>query len=234
MIEEKEEERMEALETVELVEREADKTTKIGTTLSPEIRTRLIRFLKENLDVFAWSHEDMLGISPKFIQHKLNVDPERKPVQQRRKTFTPERDQAIAEEVTKLLTAGFIREVYYPEWLTNVVLVKKANGKWRMCVDFTDLNKACPKDSFPLPRIDQLVDSTARHKLLTFMDAFLGYNQIKMAKEDQEKTAFITKSRTLLLQGNAFWVEECRGYVSEVGEQNVRPADWQEHGSVRG
>ena len=89
------------------------------------------------------------------------------------------------------MTAGFIREVYYPNWLTNVVLVKKANGKWRMCVDFMNLNKACPKDSFPLPRIDQLVDSTARHKLLTFMDTFSGYNQIKMTKEDQEKTAFI-------------------------------------------
>ena len=82
--------------------------------------------------------------------------------------------------------------MYYPEWLANVVLVKKANGKWRMCVDFTDLNKVCPKDSFPLPRIDQLMDSTAGHKLLTFIDAFSGYNQIKMAKEDQEKTAFIT------------------------------------------
>ena len=87
---------------------------------------------------------------------------------------------------------GFIREVYYPNWLANVVLMKKANGKWRMCVDFTDLNKACPKDSFPLPRIDQLVDSTAEHKLLTFMDVFSRYNQIKMAEEDQEKTAFIT------------------------------------------
>ena len=82
--------------------------------------------------------------------------------------------------------------MYYPEWLANVVLVKKANGKWRMCVDFTDLNKACPKDSFPLPRIDQLVDSTVGHKLLTFMDAFPGYNQIKMVEEDQKKTAFIT------------------------------------------
>ena len=88
------------------------------------------------------------------------------------------------EEVTKLLTASFIREVYYPDWLVNIVLVKKANGKWRMYVDFMDLNKAYPKDSFPLPRIDQLVDSTAGHKLLTFMDTFLGYNQIKMAKED--------------------------------------------------
>ena len=82
--------------------------------------------------------------------------------------------------------------MHYPEWLANVVLVKKANGKWRMCVDFTDLNKACPKDSFPLLRIDQLVDSTTGQKLLTFMDAFSGYNQIRMAEEDQEKTSFIT------------------------------------------
>ena len=76
--------------------------------------------------------------------------------------------------------------------MANVILVKKANGKWRMCVDFTDLNNAYPKDSFPLQRIDWLVDSTAGHKLLTFMDAFSRYNQIKMAKEDQEKTPFIT------------------------------------------
>ena len=94
------------------------------------------------------------------------------------------------DDVNKLLSAGFIREVYYPDWLANVVLVKKAYGKWRMCMDFTDLNKTCPKDSFPLPRIDQLVDSTAG--LLMFMDAFSGYNQIKMAEEDQEKTTFIT------------------------------------------
>ena len=79
-------------------------------------------------------------------------------------------------EVKKLLATNFIREVYYPEWLANVIMVKKANGKWRMCVDFTDLNSACPKDSFPLPRINQLVDSTVRHKLLTFMDAFSRYN----------------------------------------------------------
>ena len=96
------------------------------------------------------------------------------------------------EEVEKLLAAGFIREVYYPKWLANVVMVKKSNGKWKMCVDFTDLNNACTKDSFPLPRIDQLVDSTAGHELLTFMDAFSGYNQILMKKEDQEKTAFVT------------------------------------------
>ena len=79
---------------------------------------------------------------------------------------------------------GFIQEVYYPNWLANVILVKRANEKWRMCVDFIDLNKACPKDSFPLARINQIVDSIVGHKLLMFMDAFSGYNQIKMAKEN--------------------------------------------------
>ena len=86
----------------------------------------------------------------------------------------------------------FIREVYYLDWLANVVMVKKANGKWRMYVDFTDLNKACPKDSYPLPRIDYLVDSTASYRLLSFMDAFSGYNQIRMDEVDQEKTSFVT------------------------------------------
>ena len=84
------------------------------------------------------------------------------------------------EKVEKFLATDFIREVFYLEWLTNVVMVKKSNGKWQMCVDFIDLNRAYPKDSFPLPIIDQLMDSTASHELLTFMDAFLGYNQIRM------------------------------------------------------
>ena len=106
--------------------------------------------------------------------------------------FAPERDQAIAEEVRKLQEASFIREVYYPDWLANVVMVKKASGKWRMCVDFTDLNKVCLKDSYPLPRVDVLVNSTTRHQLLSFMDAFLGYNQIRMYEDDQEKTSFVT------------------------------------------
>ena len=96
------------------------------------------------------------------------------------------------EEVEKLWIAGFIKEVYYPKWLTNVVMVKKSNGKWRMCVDFTDLNNACPKDNFPLPKIDQLVDSTVGYELLTFMNAFLSYNQILMKEEDQEKIAIVT------------------------------------------
>ena len=99
---------VEALEIVILTKNETTKTARIEMTLGPEMRTRLIQFLKKNLDIFAWSHEDMSGISPKVIQHKLNVNPERKPVQQRRRAFAPERDQAVTEEVTKLLTVGFI------------------------------------------------------------------------------------------------------------------------------
>ena len=134
----------------------------------------------------------MPGIPANVIQHRLNVDLEKKLVQQRRRFFAPERNKAVMDEVNKLFAANFIREVCYPEWLANVVMVRKTNRKWRMCVDFTNLNNAYPKDSFPLPRIDQLEDSTAEHKLLTFMDTFFRYNHIQMAKEDQEKTAFIT------------------------------------------
>uniref|UniRef100_A0A2N9EWT7 Reverse transcriptase RNase H-like domain-containing protein n=1 Tax=Fagus sylvatica TaxID=28930 RepID=A0A2N9EWT7_FAGSY len=183
----------EELEEIVLIEDDKKKTTRIGTSMTKEIRDSIVRFLKENADVFAWSHDDMPGISTEVLAHKLNVNPSMSPVKQKRRVFAPERNAAVMEEVDKLLTVGFIREVYYPEWLANVVMVKKSTGKWRMCVDFTDLNKACPKDTYPLPRIDQLVDSTAGHKLLSFMDAFSGYNQIQMTEEDQEKTAFITR-----------------------------------------
>ena len=151
---------MEKLETFELVEGDPAKTTQIGTNLNPQTKKEIISFLKGNLDVFAWSHEDMLGIPTDIIQHRLNVDPEKKPIQQRRRVFAPERYKAVIDKVDKLLAANFIREVYYPEWLTNVFMVKKVNGKWRMCNNFTDLNSFFLKDSFPLPRIDQLVDSS--------------------------------------------------------------------------
>ena len=98
----------------------------------------------------------------------------------------------IQEEMEKLLEAGLIREVEYPEWLANVVVVPKKGGKWRVCVGYTNLNDACPKDSFPLPRINQIVDATFGHEMLSFLDAFSGYHQILMALEDEEKTSFIT------------------------------------------
>ena len=99
---------------------------------------------------------------------------------------------AVKEEVNKLKQAGAIKEVFYPKWLANTVVVKKKSGKWRVCVDFTDLNKACPKDPFSMPRIDQLVDATVGHPRMSFLDAFQGYHQIPLALDDQEKTTFVT------------------------------------------
>ena len=167
---------VEELEEIILDESRLERTTRMGTLASPLIRQDLAGFLRMNQDVFAWSHEDMPGIDSPVIVHRLNVNPASSPIRQKKRVFTQVRDKAVAEEVRKLLKAGFIREVYYPDWLANVGMVKKNNGKWRMCVDFTDLNRACPKDSYPLPRIDTLVDSTTKHELLSFMDTFSGYN----------------------------------------------------------
>ncbi|KAL5555336.1 hypothetical protein UlMin_037572 [Ulmus minor] len=137
---------VEELEEIPLFEDDLTKTCKIGSSLTGQLRTNLINFLRDHRDVFSWSHEDMPRIDPKVIVHRLNIDP----------SFRP------------------------------------ANGNWRVCVDFTDLNKACPNDSFPLPRIDHLVDATAGHELLSFMDAYSGYNQIRMHQPDQEHTTFLT------------------------------------------
>ena len=124
--------------------------------------------------------------------HKLNVDPKHKPViQKARRTRIPQ-TKAVIEEVQKLLEARPIREDQYPNWLANTVVVKKKSGKWRVSVDFTGLTKACPKDSSPLPKIDQMIDATADHDRMSFLDAYRGYHQIPMYGPDEGKTAFIT------------------------------------------
>ena len=149
----------------------------------------------------------MDGIDLTVITHRLNVSPSFKPVKQKRRSFAPERHKAINEEVGKLLQENAIREVGYPEWLANVVLVKKENGKWRLCFDFTDINRACPKDNFPLPRIDLIVDATSSHELLNFMDAFSGYNLISMDPNDQEKTSFVIGQGTYCYRVMPFGLE---------------------------
>ena len=110
----------------------------------------------------------MPGVSRELIEHSLNVRADAKPIRQKLRRFAQDRKEAIRAEVTRLLAAGFIKEVYHPEWVANPVLVKKKNHEWRMCIDYTDLNKYCPKDPFGPPRIDQVVDSTAGCALLCF------------------------------------------------------------------
>nr|KYP51949.1 Transposon Ty3-I Gag-Pol polyprotein [Cajanus cajan] len=134
----------------------------------------------------------MPGIDANFICHRLVIHKEARPVVQRKRKVDGERREAIITETQKLLNAIFIREVRYTMWLENVVLVKKSSGRWHMCVDYTDLNKACPKDSYPLPSIDRLVDGASGHALLSFLNAYSGYNQIMMYPPDEVHTSFIT------------------------------------------
>ena len=179
------------LQAIQISE-ESTHLTHISSLLTPEETRNIQDALRQNHDVFAWAHSDMKGIHPFIVSHRLNVLPIAKPVWQRVRRFHPDRQKVIKDEVDKLLEVGFIREVEYPNWLANVVVVPKKEGKWLVCVDYTNLNNACPKDSFPLPRIDQIVDSTAGQGMLSFLDAFSGYHQIPMAPTNEEKTAFIT------------------------------------------
>jgi hypothetical protein len=151
----------------------------------------LVTFLRANVDVFAWQPSQMHGIPREVIEHHLKVYPDARPVQQMPQKQSVEWQNFIREEVKKLLDADFIQEVHHPRWLVNPVVVPKANGKLRMCIDYTSLNKACPKDPFPLPRIDQIVDFTSGCDLLCFLDAYSGFYQIPMSREDEEDTAFI-------------------------------------------
>ena len=152
----------------------------------------MVKLLKRNVEVFAWDAYEALGLDPKFICHRLNVDPSVTPKKQPPRHPSNEHVEAIKSEVVKLKQAEAIKEIFYIQWLANTVVVKKKTGKWRVCVDFTDLNKACPKDPFPMPRIDQLVDATVGHSQMSFLDAFQSYHQIPLAIEDQEKIAFVT------------------------------------------
>jgi hypothetical protein len=134
----------------------------------------------------------MLGVPKELIEHSLSVHAQAVPKEQRLRRFAQDKREAIKRKIAKLLAAGFIKEIIHPEWVANPILVKKKNNEWRMCVDYTDLNKHCLKDQFRLPRIDQVVDSTAGYVLLCFLDCYSGYHQIALKEEDQIKTAFIT------------------------------------------
>jgi hypothetical protein len=168
----------------------------LGSQLSDEQEKTLLRFLFNNKDVFAWSANDLYGENRDVIEHSLNVDPSFRPRKQRLHKMSEDKTEGARNKVKRLLSVGIIREVKYLEWLANIVMVKKVNGKSRMFIDFTYLNKACPKEEFPLPRIDSLVDAAASSELMSLLDCYSGYHQIWMKKEDELKTSFITPSDT--------------------------------------
>jgi hypothetical protein len=127
-----------------------------------------------------------------IIKHGLGIDPSVRPKKQRLRKMSNEKTEATKAEVHRLLEANFIEPIAYPSWLANVVMVQKKSDKWHMCIDFTSLNKACPKDKFSLPRIDKIVDSTAGCEVMSLLDCFSGYHQIYMKEEDKSSTSFIT------------------------------------------
>jgi len=147
----------------------------------------LVRFLRDNMSVFTWKPADMPGVLRNLIEHSLNVSKTARPIKQKLRQFARDKKEAVRTEITWLLAAGFIKEVYHPDWLANPVLVRKKNKEWRMCVDYTDLNKHCPKDPFGLPRIDEVVDSTAGCELLSFLDCYSGYHQISLKEDIRSK-----------------------------------------------
>jgi hypothetical protein len=154
-----------------------DQTVVIGSDLSPDVEGSLVHFLQKNKDVFAWFAKDLTGVDRSFIEHRLNIGPSVKPRRKKLRKMSDDKVVAIKSEVQRLLDATVIREVRYHKWLANTVPVKKKNGKWRMCIDFTDLNKATPKDNYPLPRMDQVVDSAVNATVMSLLDCFSGYHQ---------------------------------------------------------
>jgi hypothetical protein len=187
---------MDQLKYMLLCEDIAEQKVFFGSQLSDEQEKTLLKFMFNNKDGFAWTANDLCGVNIDVIEHSLNVDRSIRPRKQKLRKMSDDKAEGARNEVKRLLSARVIREVTYPEWLANTVMVKKVNGKWRICIDFTDLNKACPKDEFPLPRIDSLVDAAATSKLMSLLDCYAGYHQIWMKKEDEPKTSFITPSGT--------------------------------------
>ena len=160
--------------------------------MTANVRDELVALLRDYQDIFAWSYQDMPGLSSDIVQHRLPLNPKCSPVNQKLRRMKPEMSLKIKEEVKKQFNAGFLAVARYLEWVANVVSVPKKDGKVRMCVDYRDLNRASLKDNFPLPHTDVLVDNMAIFALFSFMEGFSGYNQIKMAPKDMKKTTFVT------------------------------------------
>ncbi|XP_050238216.1 uncharacterized protein LOC126687702 [Mercurialis annua] len=179
----------------------------LGSNCTPEFKERHERILKDKQVAFAWTYEDMPGIDRHIAQHYIPTYDDAKPIKQKLRRMKPEWAQKVKEEVEKQIEDGFLEVIDYPEWLANIVPVAKKDGKVRMCVDYRDLNKASPKDDFPLPNIDVLVDAAAEMLWYTCCDGFSGYNQVLTAQIHKAKTSFITEWGTFCYKVMPFELE---------------------------
>jgi hypothetical protein len=179
------------LEQIDIGDGDKPRPTFISANLKSSFRGALIKLLKEYKYCFAWDYSKMPGSDRSIVEHWLPIKPSFKSYKQPpQKIYKDEVLADVKKEIERLLDANFIQPRRYAEWISNIVLVYKKNGKMRVCIDFRDLNRATPMDGYPMPVADLLVDAAAGHKVISFMDGNAGYNQIFMAIEDISKTAF--------------------------------------------
>ncbi|GJS67179.1 reverse transcriptase domain-containing protein [Tanacetum coccineum] len=187
-----------------------DQTITIEGNLTAECRSGLIKILRKHADAFAWTPADMTEI-PRFVaEHELKTYPHIEPRVQRKRSIASDRRKVVKDEVAEWFRPEIVRKVRYPTWVANPVLVKKPDNSWRMCIDFKDLNKACPKYLYPLPEIDRKIESLMGFKYKCFLDAYKGYHQIQMAKKDEDKTAFHTDEGVFCYMKMPFGLKNAR------------------------
>ncbi|GKD93863.1 hypothetical protein Tco_1373700, partial [Tanacetum coccineum] len=189
-----------------------EQTIAIGSTLTKKGRKELCTLLGQNLDVFAWKPADMTGVPRHAAEHRLNVREGCLPIRQKKRGQAPERNKAIQEEVEKLVDARIMKEVHYHSWLSN---------------------QACPQDGYPLLEIDWKVESLCGYPFKCFLDAYKGYHQIKIAKEDEEKKHIYHKSRDILLFKDVIWFKKCQSDLSAFGRQGIPKTDRAQPGGGR-
>ncbi|GJT08833.1 reverse transcriptase domain-containing protein [Tanacetum coccineum] len=193
-----------------------EQTIAIGSTLTEKGRKELCALLRQNLDVFAWRPADMTGVSRHIAEHRLNIREGCLPIRQKKRGQAPERNKAIQEEVEKLVDAGIMKEVHYHSWLSNPVMVKKHDGSWRMCVDFKDLNKACPQDGYPLPEIDWKVESLCGYPFKCFLDAYKGQSRRGLSLPSRDALKMYKSERK---------IEGLKGFLSKLVENPCRSSN---------
>ena len=180
------------LEKVNLGDGTIPMPTFVNKNLSVEYKADLVKLLKEYIDCFSWDYSEMPGLSRDLVEYRLPIIADFRPYKQPARRFNPSIYDRIKEEINRLLDAGFIRSCHYADWISNIVPIeKKGSGKICVCIDFIDLNKATPKDEYPMPIANMLINEASGHCVISFLDGNAGYNQIFMAEEDTSKTAFV-------------------------------------------
>jgi hypothetical protein len=182
-------------EEIDIGDGKTPRPTFVNKTLETDLRNEMIGLLKEYLDCFSWNYTEMPGLNREIVEHRLPIKSGFRPFKQKARTFHPDLLPRIKDEIHRLLEADFIRPCRYAEWVSNIVLVeKKESGKLRVCIDFRNLNRATPKDEYPMPIADKLINNASGNRIISFLDGNSGDNQIFMAKEDASKTTFICPS----------------------------------------